>query len=158
MMLSTGKTWARRAVLPLAVLLFADLCLDWHSASVAVAGALQVHAHASSLAGWGLLAAIVTGALIVWEVLRAIGSSLTDGRPEVLSATLAFAALVFTAIEFFSSSTSIEVAGMMDVNTGTRLWPAYVGVALAVGLAVCAAVQLLRPAETHARRLRPRPS
>jgi hypothetical protein len=152
-----ATTLAQRAVLPLAVLLFLDLCLDWHRASVSLVGSLDVHADASALAGWGLLAAIAAGGLIAWEARRTFGSKeVEDG--EVLSAALGVATLAFTAIEFFSGSTTVVVGGMMNVSAGTRLWPAYVGLALAAVLAVCTIAQLARPIRTDGRGLHARPS
>jgi hypothetical protein len=152
MNMPTIKVWARRAVLPLGVLLFVDLCLDWHRASVSVGGALQVHADVSALAGWGLLAAVAVAGLIVWEGLRSTGTAPADQTgAEGLSTSLALSALAFTAIEFLGDSASVDVAGMVNVSAQERLWPAYTGLALAVLLVLAALVQLAPPVRTHAR-------
>jgi hypothetical protein len=158
--ISTMKAWAERAVLPLAVLLFVDLCLDWHRALVSVGGsALHMHGDTSALAGWGVLAAIAIVGLIVWEAFRVAGAAPADRQgSEMLSAALAFSAFVFTVIEFFSGSARVDVAGMANVSAGDRLWPAYAGLGLAALLALAAIVQLARPVKTDVPGLRERTS
>ena len=150
------RTWAQRAMLPLAVLLFVDLCLDWHRATVSIAGALDVHGETSALAGWGLLAAVVVGGLIVWEVLRTSGRGPARQGAEGLSAALALCAFAFTAIEFFSGSATVDAGGVVDINADVLLWPAYAGLALGAMLALAGVAQLGRPVGTAAKRLRPR--
>jgi hypothetical protein len=148
MNVSTMRSWAQHAVLPLAVLLFIDLFLDWHRASVAVGGALDIHAGSSAWNGWGALAGVSLLGLLVWEGFRFAGITTERVAAELVSTTLAVAALAFTAVEFFSGSASVDVAGVVNVASEGRLWPAYAGLALGALLALATLLRSPGPVAT----------
>jgi hypothetical protein len=146
MRLPTVRNWAQRALIPLAVLLFIDLFLDWHRASVIVNGAVDIDAGTSAWTGWGALAGIALLGLLVWEGFRFAGATAERVTTEVVSATLAIAAFGFILAEFFAGSTSVDVAGVVSVSKGGELWAAYAGLVLGALLAAAAVLRPPRPA------------
>jgi hypothetical protein len=128
----------RPLMLAAGLTLFAVLFLDWREASIETASVV-VHAGTSGWAGWG----IVAGALLVSYVVL----ELRTARPVLVPATALLAA-AFTAVEFFTGSAEVSVAGVVAVDTQTRSWPAFVGLALAVLLAAGGVLRLLAAART----------
>ena len=103
------------------ILLFIDLFLNWQSKDI---GPFTV-----SRTGWhgiGVLVGLLTIALVAWELLQAleVRIGLPDGVPEnLVSVALAAAVALFTIIEFFS-------------HDEIRSWPAWIGLILAIVIAV----------------------
>ena len=118
----------RAATLVVALALLAVLLLDWRHASIETA-AVNVEAGTSGVAGWGVVAAISLVALLV--------AGLRQARPATLLG-LALVAAAFTVVAFFTGSTTVEAAGV-SVDTTTREWPAWAGLALAATLVLSAA-------------------
>jgi hypothetical protein len=115
-----------------AFVLFADLLLEWREASVRTPG-VAVDAGTSAWSGWGAVAGVLLVAFLVLEL---------PSRKPVAAATLALLAGAFTFVEFFTGEAHVDVEGVVSVGTGDALWPAYLGLVLAVVLAAGAAVRL----------------
>jgi hypothetical protein len=130
---------ARTTLLLLSVALLADLLLDWRRASIETP-AVDLEAGASGINGWGALAAVLVVALLV--------ARLRDARPTTIL-VLAAGAAAFTIVEFFTGSATVET-GAVAVDTSTRLWPAYLGLALAAAVLAAAAAPTLEPAPAAA--------
>jgi hypothetical protein len=65
----------------------------------------------------------------------------------VAAAAVALLASGFTVVEFFTGEATVD-AGAVSVSTSDALWPAYLGLALAVVLAVGAAARLAEHTRT----------
>lgn len=144
MKLSSLASNARPIAIVSALALFVVLFLDWREVSVTTP-AVSVDAGTSAWAGWGAVAGVLLVAYLVAE--------LRFGPSQVVP-VLALLAAGFTVVEFFTGTASTDVAGVVSVDTGAELWPAYVGVALAIVLAAASAVRLFGAT----RRLAPPPT
>jgi hypothetical protein len=148
------KKWAAYALTLISTLLFLDLFLGWHRATVSVAGALDVHSSSSAWAGWGAVGGLLLIVLVFWEALRMWGAVLAeDLSGSIVSLTLAVGAAACIAIEFFAGTASVQVGSVVMVGVHGRQWPAYLGLVLAAFLVAAAVVQFGRQAEHHAGRL-----
>ena len=148
------KSWGPYSVALTGALLFVDLFLDWHRASVTVTGVVDVEAGSSAWAGWGALAGVLLIALLLWEGSRLVGAHFAQGASAaIVSLMLALGVAAFTAIEFFSGTADVQAGSLVAVGVHGRQWPAYAGLVLAALLAVTAVAQLGRPAERHSGRL-----
>jgi hypothetical protein len=146
---STPDEWARRLVAPLAAAFFLLMFFGWHGASVHVAGVVNVQAMTSAWHGWGAVAGLAAGGLLLWAWMRAIGAEVSTRLSDrLVTASLAAAVLVFTVVEVFTGTASVHVASTVVVTT-TQRWPAYVGLAVAAALAFVAFVPLGRPTARH---------
>lgn len=125
--------------------LLADLFFDWRRVSVDVPATVAVDAGEAAVAGWGAVAAVALIALLSAELMRP--------RPDI-SMGLALLAAAFVAVEFFTGSANVDVAGVLSVDTAERAWPAYVGLVLAAGLVAATALRLLESRRAHAPRAR----
>lgn len=133
MKLSDLAWGARPTAIASALALFVVLFLDWREVSVQTP-AVSVDAGTSAWAGWGAVAGVLLVAYLVAE-LRFATSPLVP--------VAALLAAGFTVVEFFTGSASTSVAGVVAVDVGAELWPAYVGLALAIMLAAATAVRWL---------------
>jgi hypothetical protein len=122
---------ARAVAVVSALALFVVLFLDWREVSVHAPG-VAVDAASSAWAGWGAVAGILLVAFLV-SVLRGhvVGAFVTG-----------LVAAGLTVVEFFTGSVETDVAGVVSVDTSTELWPAYVGLGLAIVLGAACAVGL----------------
>jgi hypothetical protein len=127
----------RAGTLVLALALLAVLLLDWRHASIQTPAA-HVEAGTSGISGWGIVAALALVALLV--------AGLRSARPSTLLG-LALAAAAFVVVAFFTGSATVEADGVF-VDTSTREWPAWAGLALAATLVVSAAWAAREPATT----------
>jgi hypothetical protein len=142
------------SVLLVGGLLFVDLFLGWHRASVSVGSALAVHSDSSAWAGWGAIAGVTLIVLLIWEALRASGRAIAqDATVAIISLLLAFGTLVFVAIEFFAGTASVRSGSVLAVDVSGRQWPAYAGIVLAVLLVTATMAQLRQPVERQSGRL-----
>jgi hypothetical protein len=140
MKLSRITTHARLLVCLVSGALLADLFLDWRRLSVDTA-AVNVDAGSAPVAGWGAMAAVALIALLSAELMRP--------RPDI-SVGLAFVAVSFVVVEFFTGSANVHVAGVLAVDSAERVWPAYVGLVLAGCLVAATALRLLESRQAQA--------
>jgi hypothetical protein len=132
MKLSSLAAAARPLGLASAFALFFVLFLDWRDVSVVTPGVF-VDAGSSAWSGWGAVAGILAVAFVVSDLRgHAVGAPVTG-----------LAVAGFTIVEFFTGSVETDVAGVVSVDTSSRLWPAYVGLGLALVLGAACAVRLL---------------
>lgn len=153
--MQTLKTrWAPYLVGVIGSLLFVDLFLGWHRAGVSVSGLVDVHSDSSAWAGWGALAGVLLIVLLFWEGLRLRGAVIAqDILGSVVTLTLALGVVLFTAIEFFGGTASVQSGSLVAVGVHGRQWPAYVGLVLAVFLVLATVLQFGQPAERPSGRL-----
>jgi hypothetical protein len=129
---------ARPIVAIAALALLVDLFLSWREAPVKTQW-LDSAGGASALSGWGALA----GALLVLCLLAQFA---TSRRARVISASLAAVAAVATFVEFFTGSANpASSIGVVTASTEVILWPAYVGLVLAVVLVAAAVSRVVQP-------------
>jgi hypothetical protein len=134
MRLSRVARSARVLVIVAGVALLADLFLDWFRTSIS-AVVVTLSSGSSGLHGWGIAAALLVIGLVAWEA----------GAPESVrkpwaSLVLATGVLVSTIALFTTGSATIN-AGVVSVSANDTLWPAYVGLVLAVLVAAGAVVE-----------------
>ena len=112
----------RRALLPAAgAVLLADLFLSWQQACFDT-GTGSVCAARSGWHRIGVLAGVLTAALVAWEVLRSTGREPTlSVSPQLVSATLALTTAAVGVITFLS-------------HDEARHWPAWLGLLLVVSI------------------------
>jgi uncharacterized membrane protein YgcG len=114
---------AAKTVLVCAVLLLIVSFLDWQSVDLGPYGSVG----ANEWHGVGVLAVLLVLALIAWEVVRLLGMKIAMGSlsDELVSAGLALLVALFTVIYFLTHGTA-------------RAWPAWLGLLLAIAIAVAA--------------------
>src|SRR2546423_12190038 len=101
------------------LLLFIFLFFDWQQAC---AGSFC--AGRSGWHGWGVVAGLFVIALLLWEAAQVVGVNVQlPIKAAVLSAGLAAAVLLFTVIKFL-------------VDNEARHWPAWIGLILAIVIAI----------------------
>lgn len=112
-----------------------DLFLPWQRVGLDFPGVLDIRNTSMGWAGWGALAGICAIVLLILMLARYPISPL--GR-----ATLSVALVVFTGLAVLVQNAHMSMgAGMMRAQVDTTLWPAWVG----LGLAVVAAAATLAP-------------
>ena len=107
-------------VLACAVLLLIISFLDWQQVSF-----LGISAGANEWHGIGVLAGLLTIALIAWEAMLLFGVKISLGSvsESLVSVVLAECVALFTIIYFLT-------------HTDAQHWPAYLGLILAIAIAV----------------------
>ena len=128
------------------VLLLADLSLGWQSVTVTTAEIVTVKATSSGWTNVGLVAGLVTIAMIVYMIRPVRHAGSIDLMQAAVTAVLGIAAFGFTVAAAFTGSTSIS-APETAVEVGSRLWPVYVGIGLAAVVAagvLTALVEVMR--------------
>ena len=123
-------------------LLFVDLFLRWRDVSVDV-GVTHTAAGSTGWARWGIPLGIVLILLVLREGagfgLLALDETI---QPRFVTAILSVAVLGFTVAQI-ADSASVRVGAMVDVETGTLRWPAWVGLGLAIVVALAGLVPFL---------------
>ena len=126
------------------ILLFIDLFLDWQQVDL---GPISI-----GRSGWhgiGVLVGLLTIALIVWELLQALEvrmDFLPDTVPvNLVSVALAGAVALFAIIEFFT-------------HNEQRHWPAWIGLILAIVIAIGGFLKFGEAPETTTRTATPPPA
>jgi hypothetical protein len=117
---------ATKLLLGAAVLMFIDLFLSWQKVCVSAPGFPEQCGTRSGWAGWGTLVGLLVVALIVWEGITLAGIASNLNVPiaaSIVSAALAAGILLFTIIKFLADNEA-------------RSWPAWVGLILAIAIAV----------------------
>jgi hypothetical protein len=133
---------ARPIVVIAALALLVDLCLTWRESPVKTQW-LDEAGGASALAGWGAVAA---GLLVLFLIAQVA----TSRRARVISGALAVAAAAVTFGEFFTGSANpVSSIGVVTLSTEAVLWPAYLGLVLAVVLVVAAVSRVVQPPEAR---------
>jgi hypothetical protein len=118
--------------------LLVDLFFTWREAPVKTQW-LDDSGGASALSGWGALA----GALLVLCLLAQFA---TSRRARVISASLGVGAAVATVAAFFTGSANpVSSTGVVTTSVEAILWPAYLGLVLAVVLVVAAVSRVVQP-------------
>ncbi len=117
---------AAKTVLVCAVLLLIVSFLDWQSVDLGPYGSVG----ANEWHGVGVLAVLLVLALIIWEVVRLLGTKVASGSlsDDHVSAGLALLVALFTVIYFLTHGTA-------------RAWPAWLGLLLAIVVAIAAFVR-----------------
>jgi hypothetical protein len=145
----------------LASLMVADLFLDWRSASTLDAfGIAGSPGQSTGLAGWGSVAVALLVALLVIEAVDLAIGRWTKRLVDV-EALLAVGVLVAMIGAFVGGAVSVSSHGVVEATLNwADVWPAYVGVALAVLVAIVALGRSLIEARvgTLQRRVGPAPS
>ena len=105
------------------VLMFIFLFFDWQQACVS-AGGFNACGGRSGWHGWGVGIGLFTIALVVWELAQVVNTRVDlPIRTSLLTIVLAGCVLLFTVIKFF-------------VDNEFRHWPAWIGLILAIVIAV----------------------
>jgi membrane associated rhomboid family serine protease len=129
---------ARPIVVLAALALLVDLFFTWREAPVKTEW-LNDNGGATALGGWGAIAAALLALFLM-------GQFATTRRARVISGVLAVAAAGFTFAEFFTGSANPASAiGVVTVSTEATLWPAYLGLVLAVVLVAAAVSRVVQP-------------
>lgn len=116
---------ATKLLLGAGVLMFIDLFLSWQKACVDTPVG-DICGSQSGWHGWGTLVGILVLALIAWEVAQLLGLLANMNIPvaaTIVSAALAAGILLFTILKFL-------------VDNEERSWPAWIGLLLAIVIAV----------------------
>ena len=101
------------------LLLFIFLFFDWQQVDTPVGSAGQSGWH-----GWGVLVGILTIALVAWEAMQIFAVKLElPFKAALLTVGLAAGVLLFTIIKFL-------------VDNEFRHWPAWIGLILAILIAI----------------------
>jgi hypothetical protein len=142
------KRVSERVLLGLALLFLVILFLDWHRTSVVVVGEGDAQAGASGWSGWGLLAGICALAVLGLEFDRVVRKRSHEGQA-LVDLALAVGVALATVAAVFTGDTSVT-AGPIGTETGATLWPAWVGLVLAIAMAVVAFVAVLPESKAEA--------
>lgn len=116
---------ATKVLLAAGVLMFIDLFLSWQKQCVDTPIG-DVCGSQSGWHGWGTLVGLLLVALIAWEAITLAGIASNLNVPvaaSIVSAALAAAILLFTILKFL-------------VDNEARSWPSWVGLLLAIVIAV----------------------
>jgi hypothetical protein len=116
---------ATKVLLGAGVLMFIDLFLSWQKECVETPIG-DVCGSRSGWAGWGVLIGLLVIALIVWEGITLAGIASNLNVPvaaSIVSAALAAGILLFTIIKVIADNEA-------------RSWPMWVGLLLAIAIAV----------------------
>ncbi|MFZ1881728.1 MAG: hypothetical protein WAU41_16410 [Gaiellaceae bacterium] len=145
----------------LASVMVADLFLDWRSESTLDAfGIAGSPGQSTGLAGWGSVAVALLVALLIIEAVD-LAIVRWSTRLVDVEALLAVGVLVATTGAFVGCAVGVSSRGVVEVTLNRAdMWPAYVGVALAVLVAFVALGRSLIEARvgTSQRRVGPAPS
>jgi hypothetical protein len=133
------------------------LFLDWHRTTVDVAGVTNVRAEEMGWSGWGWFAGFAAVALVGVNVRRMRRGLEPDPTFGMADLVLGVALLCATVPAVFSTGADVQVA-TVAVETGTTLWPAWLGLVLACVAAVSAAVVAVPEAWQPGRRPTPTPA
>jgi hypothetical protein len=116
---------ATKVLLGAGVLMFIDLFLSWQKQCVDTPIG-DVCGSQSGWHGWGTLVGLLVVALIVWEAITLAGIASNLNVPvaaSIVSAALAAGILLFTIIKFLADNEA-------------RSWPAWIGLLLAIAIAI----------------------
>jgi hypothetical protein len=142
------ERWVGLVAVGAALLFLADLFLGWQKVSVEVGGVVGIEQTASGFGGWGIAAAVFAVALVVLELDRLRSGSTTRREAWIVAAGLAL--IGSTALAVLTGDASVNVqGGAVSVEVGTTLWPAWLGLVLAVIAAGAALAPPVLRARVH---------
>lgn len=134
-----------QVLLAAGLLLFIDLILSWQQRCAGVTG-FHVCGTRSGWAGWGVPLGLCVIALLAWEAALLVGVKLgLPVSPVHATVGLAGAILVFTLLKFL-------------VDNEARHWPSWVGLILAIAIAVGGWLRLSEGAPTPIRSVKEPPA
>jgi hypothetical protein len=139
------------------VLLLADLSLGWYSVKVASGGVVEIDATANGWTNVGVVAGLVTIAMLVYMIRPMRRPGPIDFVQAVVTAALGLAVFGFTTAAALTASASVSTPGAL-VEVGSRLWPAYGGIGLCAVVAagtLVALAELLRGVTAPVRSISP---
>ena len=119
------------------------LFLDWHRATVDIAGVTHVEDSTSGWNGWGLLAGIAAIVLVVLNIRRTRRGQEPDATFGLADLVLGIVIVAATVAAVFSGDADVQVASVVGVESGTILWAAWLGLALSIVTAVSGAIVAL---------------
>jgi hypothetical protein len=129
-----------------AVLLLGDLSLGWYSVTVSAGGVVKVDATSSGWTNIGVVAGLLAIAMLVYMIRPMRRAGRIDLVQAAATAALGVAVFGFTVAAAFRGTASITTPATA-VEVGSRLWPAYAGIALSAIVAAAtltALVEVLR--------------
>jgi hypothetical protein len=139
-----------------AALFLAVLALDWQRTTVKVTGAVDVEAASSGFAGWGWIAAVFA-ALVLGIAVRDLGRERRTAAAHPLAVgALALGLIVTATFAALSGDAQVDVAGVVAVDATETLWPAWVGLGLAIAAGLATLVPLAVELDIGAERQSPR--
>jgi hypothetical protein len=119
--------------------LLVDLFFTWREAPVKTQWLDDSGGVSALNSGWGALAGVLL-------VLCLLAQFATSRRARVISASLAVGAAVATVAAFFTGSANpVSSTGVVTTSVEAILWPAYLGLVLAVVLVVAAVSRVVQP-------------
>jgi hypothetical protein len=128
------------------------LFLEWHRTTVDVAGVATVRTEEMGWSGWGWLAGSAAFTLLLANLnhlRRGLEPDAAFGITDLLLGTVLVSA---TVAAVFSGESNVQVA-TVGVESGTVLWPAWLGLVLAWVVEVAAALVALPEPWRPGRRL-----
>lgn len=134
------RSLAPMLLLGVGTLLFVVLFLDWRS--ISVTAGVVVDAGQSGWSGWGAVAGGLLASMLALELLQLLRGVALGRNVDAIVFVLALGVLVLVAAAFMDESVHVLV-GPVEVETGAREWPAFVGLVLASLQAMLAVVPLL---------------
>jgi hypothetical protein len=132
------KRTAQLVALIGSIALLVVLSLGWHSAEVHVVGVVDAEGTVVGWSGWGLLSGVFAAvvAIVAFADLRARDAA--GVRRFALAVLPPVGMLVGAVLAVFSGDADVNVVGVTSVEADTVLWPAWLGLALAVVTSVAA--------------------
>lgn len=133
------------------------LFLDWHRTTVDVAGVVHVQAESMGWSGWGFLAGVAAIALVGLGLNRMRRGKEPTAELGLVDLLLAVVIISATVAAVFGGTADVQMPAV-GVEAGVILWPAWLGLALAVVIAVSSAIVALPEAWQPGRRPTPTPA
>lgn len=137
----TFQRWAGFAAVAAGLLFLVDLFLGWERVSVRVGTMVDIDATASGFRGWGIAAAVFDVALLALVARHGIGSP--PRRPRALIAS-ALGLVIFTSLAVYAVDADVNFqTSYVGLEANTTLWPAWIGLVLAIVAAAAALAPLV---------------
>jgi hypothetical protein len=138
-----NRSTCQALLIGLAMVLLADLFLNWRISMVDVPGIGRIQSHSMGWAGWGAVVGTLLIALLIVESVEAATGARWTERLVGAAALLAVTVLLLTVGTFVGNAWSISNTGVVAVTVDPASeWPAYVGLMIA-GLVTLVAVARL---------------
>jgi hypothetical protein len=118
------------------------LFLGWHRTTIDVAGVATVHTEEMGWSGWGWLAGSAAFTLLLANLNRLRRGLEPDAAFGITDLLLGTVLVSATVAAVFSGESNVQV-GTVGFESGTILWPAWVGLVLAWVVEVAAVLVAL---------------